>query len=320
VDSLTVIIPTFNRRGVLKKALEGYLAQTAAQSIRELIVIDDGSTDETALMVREIAAGSPFEIRYLRQENKGPAAARNHGIREAVSDIILFTDDDIVPSRRLVAEHLAWHTRNPDHNIAVLGYVTWAPEVKATPFMMWYGADGQLFSYAHFAGHKQLEFTDFYSCNVSLKREFIRSNGGFDEDFKIAAYEDTELAFRLQKARMQLLYNPEASAYHMQKVSFESACRRVWKTDTAEEIFRRKEAGKYYYSKQGHNPQDRTRVPARIKRGSVQLAGFVLSPFKRIMDGRIRLPWSVYRIVFRLFCSYQRHEGLAKRPGNGEWI
>ena len=127
--------------------------------------------------------------------------------------------------------------------MAVLGYVTWSPEVNATPFMIWYGSDGALFSYGHFVPGSQLEFTDFYSCNVSLKTEFIRRNGGFDEDFKIAAYEDTELAYRLQNAGMKLLYNQNALAFHLQKVSFESACRRVWRTDSARKLFQSKEAG-----------------------------------------------------------------------------
>src|SRR5258708_26630688 len=83
MDSLTVVIPTFNRAPVLKKALEAYLTQGAPEGIYELLVVDDGSTDETPSLVDEISRRAPFPIRYFRQENKGPAAARNVGIREA---------------------------------------------------------------------------------------------------------------------------------------------------------------------------------------------------------------------------------------------
>lgn len=303
---LSVIIPTFNRKEVLKKALEAYRLQTAADCIREVIVVDDGSTDDTASVVRQIAARSSFEIRYLSQSNKGPAAARNVGIKQADGDIILFTDDDIIPSASLVAEHLNSHTKNPALQVAVLGHVGWAPEIGATPFMLWYGSDGPLFSYAHFAVGKQLEFTDFYSCNVSLKTEFLRSSGGFDEDFKIAAYEDTELAFRLKKAKMQLVYNPRALAYHMQRVSFDEACKRVWKTSPAEAVFRQKEAGIYYSSRSAIGKK--TGFRQWLRRRFVQLAGPALSPFKPMMDSRVALPWSVYRIMFRLYCSYGRPE------------
>ncbi len=145
--SLSVIIPTYNREKVLARALEGYLAQSSSQIIYELLVVDDGSTDGTESMVREFSARSPFPIRYLRQSNKGPAAARNFGIREARSSLVLFTDSDIVPERDLVEQHLEWHRRNPQITASVLGYVTWLPEIKATPFMRWYG-EVQIFGFA----------------------------------------------------------------------------------------------------------------------------------------------------------------------------
>src|ERR1700676_5073195 len=108
MGALTVVIPTYDRAGVLKKALDAYRMQSAPQLIRELIVVDDGSTDGTAAVVFQISRESPFPVRYLRQSNNGPAAARSAGIREAKSELILFTDDDIIPERTLVAQHLDW--------------------------------------------------------------------------------------------------------------------------------------------------------------------------------------------------------------------
>jgi glycosyltransferase involved in cell wall biosynthesis len=306
MGGLTIVIPTHNRCHTLEKALEAYQAQTALGSIAEILVIDDGSTDSTSSIVAELSKRSVVPIRYLRQGNKGPATARNWGLREAKTPLILFTDDDIIPTPTLVAEHLAWHTKNPDESVAVLGYVTWSPEVNATPFMIWYGSDGALFSYGHFVPGSQLEFTDFYSCNVSLKTEFIRRNGGFDEDFKIAAYEDTELAYRLQKAGMKLFYNQSALAFHLQQVSFESACRRVWKTHSAGKLFQSKEAGIYYRSK-SDSGKSKTNNPWR-KRHLVQFLALLLTPFKGLMDWRMPLPWGIYKFMFRIFCSSHRFE------------
>jgi len=299
MDSLTVVIPTYNRSAVLKKALDAYRMQSAPQLIGELIVVDDGSTDGTEAMVLETSRESSFPIRYLRQSNKGPAAARNVGIREAISELILFTDDDIIPGPTLVAEHVEWHNKSPESSTAVLGYVTWAPEVKPTPFMNWYGSDGPLFAYARFEGRTELDYKYFYTCNLSLNAEFLRRNGTFDEDFKVAAWEDMELGYRLAKSGMRLLYNPKALAYHQQYVSFEDACRRSKKASAAAEVFGQKEAGTYFHSRQqacAPSP-GKQRFRAQI----LKWAGLILAPLKSFMDWKVPLPWSVYRIMFRVF-------------------
>ncbi len=211
--SISVVIPTYNRETVLAKALEAYRSQSQPGLIHELLIVDDGSTDGTESMVREFSCGAPFSVRYLRQEKKGPAAARNYGIREARSKLLLFTDSDIIPQPALVEEHLKWHNMNTQLTAAVLGYVTWSPEVDPTPFMRWYG-ECAIFAYRLLRGKRETDFRFFYTCNLSLKTEYLRTCGQFDEDFKSAAYEDLELGYRLGKKGLQLLYNPRALGYH----------------------------------------------------------------------------------------------------------
>src|SRR5437879_3456028 len=245
-NSLSVIIPTYNREKVLAKALEAYLMQSSPQFIHELLVVDDGSTDATQAMVLAFGRRSPFPIRYLGQPNRGPAAARNLGIREAASGIVLFTDSDIVPQRDLVEQHLDWHRKNPQPGAAVLGYVTWPPEIKATPFMRWYGEDGALFAYRRLRGKYEIDFTFLYTCNLSLKTDFLRTCGQFDEDFKSASWEDTELGYRLHKAGLRLLYNQRAVAFHDQVFTFEEACRKALGNSASRELFLKKQAGQYF--------------------------------------------------------------------------
>ena len=79
--NISVIIPTYNRRDFLKKAIESVLVQTCPPD--ELIIVDDGSTDNTP----ELVAGYGDSIVYIRQQNRGPAAARNTGIRKARSSL-----------------------------------------------------------------------------------------------------------------------------------------------------------------------------------------------------------------------------------------
>ncbi len=87
-EKLSVIIPTYNRQGLLPRALCSVLDQSRPPA--EVIVVDDGSTDGTERLMRSEFPG----VRYFRQENQGVAAARNHGIREARGEWLAFLDSD----------------------------------------------------------------------------------------------------------------------------------------------------------------------------------------------------------------------------------
>ena len=92
---ISVIVPTWNRRELLRKTLQSLAGQTLAADRYEVIVVDDGSTDGTEGMVREMQAGSEVSLRYHRMEkNGGPVLARNQGARMARSGIFAFTDSD----------------------------------------------------------------------------------------------------------------------------------------------------------------------------------------------------------------------------------
>lgn len=89
---ISAIIPTYNRAVYLERAIGSVLAQE--QPCDELIVVDDGSTDPTPALVERLAAGSAVPIRLVRQANRGAAAARNLGIREARGQLLAFLDSD----------------------------------------------------------------------------------------------------------------------------------------------------------------------------------------------------------------------------------
>jgi glycosyltransferase involved in cell wall biosynthesis len=288
--SLTVVIPTFNRKEVLRRTLAGYAKQSSPELIKEVIVVDDGSTDGTDEVIKEVQECAPFRLRYIRQPNRGPAAARNRGIEQVGSGIVLLSDDDMVPHPNLIASHAIWHRRHTETSVAVLGFATWAPELDPTPFMRWYGEDGPLFAYGRFKKQSEIAFWYFYSCNISLKTEFLQTCGKFDETFKTAAYEDVELGFRLSRAGLRLLFNPEAITYHYQRFTFEDACRKAMMSVTARERFLQTEAGKQFVS-QGRDPSLRLRM-AR------DLAGRFFQPAVRLLDSSIRLPRIVYSSLF----------------------
>ena len=224
--SLTVIIPTYNRKDILKKCLNALFNQTYPQSDYEIIVVDDGSTDGTERLVKCLLNDSPCVVRYFKQENKGPAAARNSGIKNVSAKIVLFIGDDIVATSNLIAEHMKWHLRNSEENVAVLGYVTWSPELRITPFMRWLENGGPQFYYHELEGKETASYKQFYTSNISLKRHFLLRNGLFDEAFKYAAYEDTELGYRLARKGLKILYNEKATGYHLHRVNFKTFCKR----------------------------------------------------------------------------------------------
>lgn len=293
-ELLSVVIPTYNRRDVLAKVLDGYLNQSAIDRIGELVIVDDGSADGTRSMVERFTSQATFPVRYLWQPNKGPAAARNTGIREARTDLILFTDSDIVPHRDLVAEHLRWHEQHPEPETAVLGYVTWPDEIRPTPFMRWYGED-KLFVFDRLRDQDEADFQCFYTCNLSLKTAFLRANGQFDESFVTAAYEDTELGYRLSKRGLRLLYNPAAVGYHYQFFSFEDACRKARANTKAAQLFFRKQGGREVLQAMR---QRRSRPGYTIARTAATAVTKVLFPARPLLNSYLRLPNIIYHLFY----------------------
>lgn len=94
MDTVSVIIPTYNCAERLVRALDSVAAQTFPHERIEILVVDDGSTDDTGERVAALTARSDIVVRYLRQQNAGPGAARNHAMRLARGDAIAFLDDD----------------------------------------------------------------------------------------------------------------------------------------------------------------------------------------------------------------------------------
>lgn len=89
---ISVIIPTYNRRLFIKRAIQSVLNQETP--CEELLIVDDGSTDGTDRVIESIEEASSVQIRYFHQENKGAAAARNYGIKEAKGKWLAFLDSD----------------------------------------------------------------------------------------------------------------------------------------------------------------------------------------------------------------------------------
>ncbi len=313
---LSIIIPTYNRKEVLLKALEGYKQQTAREQILELLVVDDGSMDGTGLAVAAFSQTSPIRIRYLAEQNKGPATARNLGIREAKSTLVLFSDDDIIPQPTLVAEHTAWHRKYPADNFAILGHVRWSPEVHPTPFMEWLGLGGGLFSYGFLSPGTEVSTACFYSCNISLKREFLIKNGMFDENFHAAAFEDTELGYRLLKKGLRLVYNSEAIGEHYRHLSYADVCRLAGLACAAGVHLETTEGGRYL--KDQASPAKPIAKRVRLRKAMAKVIAPLLVPLTPLLDTQVQLPWFVYRILYYHHIVPKAHAKFERRRARRE--
>jgi len=217
--ALSVVIPTYNRRAILRKTLLAFMSQTCAPEKFEMIVVDDGSTDDTVAMVRQFNAS--FPLRILTAEHAGANAARNLGIRAAQGRVVVITGDDMIPEPSFLDAHATFHERHPSELDAMLGFIDWSPELTVTPFMRFIVSPegGQQFAF-HEVRNGKADFRLFYTSNLSVKRDLLLKQPVlFDQDFTYPAYDDVELGYRLSAQGLQLHYNAMAVTCHHHEIT-----------------------------------------------------------------------------------------------------
>jgi glycosyltransferase involved in cell wall biosynthesis len=229
---VTVVMPTYNRVDVLKESLRGYEAQDFHPGRFEVVVIDDGSTDSTPDFLRDYRPRH-YSMRAIRQEKGqgggGPAAARNRGIDEAQGRLVLFTGDDIIPTSNLVRGHWETHSSSPYlENTAILGKVVWHPQLPISTVMTHIcGPGGEQFSFAGFVNGATVDFRHFYTCNLAVPAAVFHRGFRFSTKFTNAAFEDTELGYRLERdLGLQIRYHDNLVGFHKHYHSARTFARR----------------------------------------------------------------------------------------------
>lgn len=193
---VSIVIPTYNQAQYLSEAIESALAQTYRPL--EVIVVDDGSTDETPFLLKAYAG----QVISLRQENCGLAAARNTGWRASHGEYLLFLDSDdrILPEK--IARHVARLDANPD----------WALDYSAWQHVTQDGRNVLRESRPRREGHllKALLLREFffYASSAVIRQKCLRQVGGFDDVLRWN--EDADLWLRLAKAGYAFGYLDDA--------------------------------------------------------------------------------------------------------------
>ncbi len=210
----SVIVPVYNGAKVIQHCLDALAGQSVALDQFEIIVVDDGSLDGTSQHVERWASHHPgCQVRLVRQQHAGPAAARNHGAAIAQTPWLLFTDADCQPAPGWVQALLNGFA-GPEPPAGLMG--TYRSEQRSLA--------------ARFA---QLEFEDRYrrmlhqpeldvvaTYSAAFRRDLFMQAGGFDPGFPEANNEDVEFSYRLSQAGHTMRFAPEAQVYHQHASSW----------------------------------------------------------------------------------------------------
>lgn len=199
----SVIIPAYNAEKSIESCLNALHNQTDLEEQPEIIVVDDGSTDNTSLIVKKHEG-----VVLIQQKNSGPGAARNAGLQEARGRFLLFTDSDCIPAPNWVAEMIkAFEIEN----IAlVIGYTT-----------SHYGKDNFLSKVLQgrdLVGDKPGPINRFNSNNLALHRDIAQAYP-FDESLRIYG-EDSDLGWRILQDGYKTHFCPTAKINHYHPLTF----------------------------------------------------------------------------------------------------
>ncbi|GAA0900476.1 hypothetical protein Vau01_118150 [Virgisporangium aurantiacum] len=222
-----MVIPTYNRAALLRRTLETLVAQRFPVESFEVVIADDGSSDDTAGVVAEYA--TRLRTRYHFQEDLGfrAGAARNAGARLATAPVVAFLDDGALANPDYVHAHVDAHR----DRAAVMGYVHgYAPlgesrslddavmRLDPVTIVERLADDRTFFDSRHY----EFEFVDFdvgrmaapwylfWSGNISMRVEDFWAVGGFDEDFHSWGTEDIELGYRVTEHGIPIVLSRDA--------------------------------------------------------------------------------------------------------------
>lgn len=194
----TIQLCTFNRASLLERVLDACFEQTIGADQYEVVLVNDGSTDETPEVIEQVRRRASCAFTVITQANSGLARGRNAGIAAARGERIIFIDDDVLVLPNFVDEHLRSHAQHP---LAVVrGGAINVEDFDDLPPPVW--------------SLKDYSANFFWTTNVSVPLTTIRAIGGFNADFAEYGWEDIDVGLRLRFGGVRAVFNRRALAYH----------------------------------------------------------------------------------------------------------
>jgi GT2 family glycosyltransferase len=213
----SIVIPTYNRPAQLAVCLQACARLDYPRNRFEVIAVDDGGTTPLDAVVARFHG--VLTLKLLRQENAGPAAARNRGASEARGEFLAFTDDDCSPGPKWLQALAAQFVSSPDCAVGgqTLNALTYNLYSTASQLLISY-----LFSHYNAVPHAARFFP---SSNLAFPTKWFHAIGGFDVTYSRAAAEDRELCDRWLHHGYRMIYVAEAVVYHAHDLTFRTFLR-----------------------------------------------------------------------------------------------
>lgn len=199
--SVSLVIPSYNRAALIGHTIESALAQS--RPFLEIIVVDDGSTDNTA----EVLAAYGDQVIFIALDHAGVQEARNRGVAAARGDYVTLCDSDDLIETDFVATMFGWLDRHPDYDALYCNFVTFNDDDGAVHPDKFSLAPPSYFGHARDEGDfihhfpdlylRMTEFQPLFMSGTVVRRSFYQQIGGFDTKFQGVGGEDWEFTLRV---------------------------------------------------------------------------------------------------------------------------
>jgi len=221
---ISIITPTYNRADELDSLLKSISDQTFPLDNIECIISDDGSEDQTEMIVKDWQTKAVFDIIYITQENKGPGAARNHGLEKCRGDLILFIDSDC-------EAHPQWLQVIINEFSSSTFDACGGPDGAKNDFTLFQKAiDYSMTSFlttGGMRGHSEKMLAKFYprTHNMGITRSIYEAIGGFGD---LRHGQDIEYSNRIRRSGAKIKFIKDALVYHRRRTSLKQFIKQVF--------------------------------------------------------------------------------------------
>ena len=222
--SISIVTPTYNRADELDSLLTSISAQTMSLKNIECIISDDGSKDETEMIIESWQRKAVFDIIYIKQKNKGPGAARNHGLAQSTGELILFIDSDCEAHPKWLETIVReYHVNDfdacggPDGAKDDFTLLQKAIDYSMTSF----------FTTGGMRGHSKKMIAKFYprTHNMGITRKIYEAIGGFGD---LRHGQDIEFSNRIRKSGAKITFIENALVYHRRRTTIRQFIKQVF--------------------------------------------------------------------------------------------